>query len=210
MQRRDETRPIQLLTPGAPAKKTTDRRVRKTKSTLRHCLAELMKTKKINEITVKELTDMSDLNRGTFYLHYKDVYDLLEQTEHELITEFNALLDQYDPVAINSHLAQVFTEIYTLVYENRDIVGILLGENGDVHFLHHLKDILRERCLNDLMAVFRSRNQEHYTIYFHFMLSGCIGIIQYWLRTGCMESPQALALTTEKILQDGVKILDQD
>ena len=61
-----------------------DRRVRKTRRQLRECLITLLKEKKVQDITVRELTDMADLNRGTFYLHYKDVFDLLEKTEAEL------------------------------------------------------------------------------------------------------------------------------
>ena len=45
---------------------TVDRRVRKTKSQLRSCLSILLETKKIQNITVKELAQMADINRGTF------------------------------------------------------------------------------------------------------------------------------------------------
>lgn len=56
-----------------------DRRVRKTRKLLKECLIRLLKEKRVQDITVRELTDMADLNRGTFYLHYKDVFDLLEK-----------------------------------------------------------------------------------------------------------------------------------
>ena len=58
-----------------------DRRVRKTRRQLKECLTHLLKEKKIQDITVRELAEMADINRGTFYLHYKDVFDLLEKTE---------------------------------------------------------------------------------------------------------------------------------
>lgn len=50
-----------------------DRRVRKTRRQLKECLTRLLKGKKIQDITVRELAEMADINRGTFYLHYKDV-----------------------------------------------------------------------------------------------------------------------------------------
>ena len=56
-----------------------DRRVRKTKAQLRAGLARLMQKKSIKEITVKELVDEVDINRSTFYLHYSDIYQMLEQ-----------------------------------------------------------------------------------------------------------------------------------
>ena len=62
----------------APQKKE-DRRVRRTKKLLTQALTQLLQEKQINEITVKELTDLADMNRGTFYLYYKDIFDMLEK-----------------------------------------------------------------------------------------------------------------------------------
>ena len=64
-----------------------DRRVRRTKAMLRAALTELLKTKPVNEISVTELTRKADVNRGTFYAHYTDLYDMLEQMENEAIGE---------------------------------------------------------------------------------------------------------------------------
>ena len=71
-----------------------DRRVRYTKMVLRDSLLELMQTAPINKITVKDICERADVNRGTFYLHYQDPYDLMHQIENELIDEFRATLSQ--------------------------------------------------------------------------------------------------------------------
>ncbi len=47
-----------------------------------------MKQKPLKSITVRELTELADLNRGTFYLHFKDVYDLAEQIENGIFDRF--------------------------------------------------------------------------------------------------------------------------
>ena len=65
--------------------KETDRRVRKTREQLRHGLAELLCEKSIREITVKELVERVDINRSTFYLHYSDIYDMMEKIENGLV-----------------------------------------------------------------------------------------------------------------------------
>ena len=102
-----------------------DRRVRKTRKQLRDCLILLLKEKKIQDITVRELTEMADLNRGTFYLHYKDVFDLLEQTETELLTEFYGLVSRHSASDLKQGLSELFYEIYCLVYDNSALVEIL-------------------------------------------------------------------------------------
>ena len=98
-----------------------DRRVRKTKKILRECLTQLLKSKKIQDITVRELTEMADLNRGTFYLHYKDVFDLLEQMEDELLISFSQLLNQLDATNRGVPPRQVLAEIFSMARENADL-----------------------------------------------------------------------------------------
>lgn len=69
----------------------TDRRIKRTRYLLVHALTSLMLKKSIKDITVKELCESVDINRGTFYLHYKDIYDMLEQTEQGLLEQFEGL-----------------------------------------------------------------------------------------------------------------------
>ncbi len=54
-----------------------DRRVRKTKSAIKHAFIQLLKEQNIENITVQDIADKADINRGTFYLHYEDKYLLL-------------------------------------------------------------------------------------------------------------------------------------
>jgi AcrR family transcriptional regulator len=74
----------------------TDRRIRKTRAALKKSLTTLMQQKQIKDISVRELTELADVNRGTFYLHYKDVFDLLEQSEADLLNEFHDTINSYD------------------------------------------------------------------------------------------------------------------
>ncbi len=154
-----------------------DRRVRRTRKQLRECLVTLLKQKKVQDITVRELTELADLNRGTFYLHYKDVFDLLEKTESELLDNFNQLVMKHDAEELKKHPYGIFVEIYTLAYDNADLVEILLGENGDLNFMNRLKQLIRDKCLHDWMEVFRTGNPAIFDAYFSFIVSGCVGLV---------------------------------
>ena len=187
-----------------------DRRVRKTRRQLRECLITLLKEKKVQDITVRELTDMADLNRGTFYLHYKDVFDLLEKTEAELQEDFNQLVCKHDAVDLKQRPSVIFNEIYSLVYDNADLIEVLLGENGDLNFVNRLKQLIREKCLKDWMEVFRSGNAAAFDAFFSFIVSGCIGLVQYWLQTGLKETPEQMAKLTEHIITKGIGVLEID
>lgn len=187
-----------------------DRRIRKTRKQLKDCLISLLKTKRIQDITVRELTEMADLNRGTFYLHYKDVFDLLEQTETELLGKLNSVIQKHRAEELLDRPFNIFHEVYTLVYENASLVEILLGENGDLNFLNRMKQIMRDKCLHDWMEVFRAGNPAIFDAYFSFIVSGCVGLVQYWLKTGMKETPQQLARLTEQVIRKGIGVLDTD
>ncbi|MBP3209850.1 MAG: TetR/AcrR family transcriptional regulator, partial [Oscillospiraceae bacterium] len=66
--------------------KKEDRRVRRTKKLLTQALTELMQQKQIKDITVTELTEKADMNRGTFYLYYRDVFDMVEKIEDDMFS----------------------------------------------------------------------------------------------------------------------------
>lgn len=187
-----------------------DRRIRKTRKVLRQCLTVLLKEKKIQDITVREISDMADINRGTFYLHYKDVFDLMEQIEAELLEELDEVLQRYQARDLLARPSLIFTEVYSLVQENADIVAILIGDNGDLNFVNRLNTIVREKCLSDWMELFRHRDSGSFDAYYSFIVAGCIGIVQYWLGSGMKESPEHMALTTEQIMLKGIRVFEPE
>ena len=186
---------------------TLDRRVRKTRQQLQHCLAVLLKEKKIQEITVREITEMADLNRGTFYLHYKDVFDLLEKVELELLDELDGTLQKYQASDLHQKLSLIFTALFVCVQENAEMVQILLGENGDLNFVNQVKERVREKCLKDWFELFNSQDSQLFDAFNAFVVSGCLGLVTYWLQNGMKESPKELAQIAEQIMMHGIKIL---
>jgi len=70
-----------------------DRRTEKTKKAIRIAFLTLLDKKSLSKITIAEISELADLGRGTFYLHYKDIYDLYEQIENDLYAEIEQMLD---------------------------------------------------------------------------------------------------------------------
>lgn len=190
------------------ASETLDRRVRKTRQQLRRCLSILLKEKKIQDISVRELTEMADLNRGTFYLHYKDVFDLLEKIELELLEELNMALAKHQKDELREKPSRLFIDVFQCVQNNADMVQILLGENGDLNFSNRVRSVVREKCLEDWMATFHDKKSTLFDAYYSFIVSGCIGLVMYWLQNDLRESPQEMAEIAEQIIRNGMLILD--
>ena len=182
--------------------KKIDRRVRKTRRALKEALIEKLKDKPIQEITVREIADEIDINRGTFYQHYRDIYDMLSQIESELFGEFGELLDSSEKHHTQD-IMSTFIGFVTLLKENRDLVLVLLGPNGDPAFVDRVKEMVREHVIDAWMRVNSSDMIQYFDYYYEFVVAGCIGLFQKWLATGAKESPEKLAQMVDAILNGG-------
>ena len=129
-----------------------DRRVRKTKTQLENGLAGLLREKAINEITVTELTERVDINRSTFYLHYRDIYDMMESIENELVEKIEELIQARPVSPFGENSFPFIEDIFAILAENKAICAALLGPNGDIAFLHRIEAILSKHSLKVLEA----------------------------------------------------------
>ena len=179
---------------------TTDRRVRKTRAALKKSLTTLLQTKGVKDISVKELTDLADVNRGTFYLHYKDVFDLLEQSEADLLAELESVFQGVSGREFIDRPGDVFERIYTMCKENADFVHVLLSENGDIKFINSMNSFLKERCLHDWADLVKEIDLSLFDAYYTFLIGGCVSLLQYWFNTGMKQSPKELAKITVDFL----------
>lgn len=162
------------------AQEKQDRRIRKTRALLQKGLIELMETKEIQNISVKELADLTDINRGTFYLHYADVYDMLHKMEEELFAEFNDILEHNlskDGEKLDTH-KRTLTEIFSFLEHHYDLARVMIGPRGDLAFVNRLKNLVKER-LQHLLPAPREAGEYYYA----FLLSGCVGVIETWLNS---------------------------
>lgn len=185
-----------------------DRRIRKTKALLRTGLTDLMKQKPINKITVKELADHIDINRGTFYLHHKDVFDLLSSIENELMQELKDVFEKYDFEEIQAEPLSFLTDIFRFLDHNAEIVTVLLSSNGDILFVDQMKEFVKETCLNNWMGTYSVSNSTRYEYFYAFIINGIIGLFQAWLERNRQESPEEIAHIAEKMISHGIEMLN--
>ena len=180
-----------------------DRRVRKTKAQLRAGLARLMQKKSIKEITVKELVEEVDINRSTFYLHYTDIYQMLESIEAELMEEITHLVADYplDPLNNKESSYPFIEQIFTILDHNKDICIALLGKNGDMAFVNRIEKLIADTVLHRL-SIRLPKDKRDIEYEYAFCLNGCVGMIKTWLSSENQESTQHMAELTHKLIDN--------
>ncbi len=113
-----------------------------TKANLRDAFWQLYTQKPLDKISVREITDLAGYNRGTFYLYYRDVYDIFSQIEDELLekiqTALNASIQQNDTFDPLAHM-DIFLDLMQTHFK---YASVLLSDHGDPYFTSRLKEIL--------------------------------------------------------------------
>lgn len=183
----------------------TDRRIRRTRSLLRQGLMKLMSEKDINEISVTELTELVDLNRGTFYLHYDDIYDMLQKIEEELFTEFQQIMnknfnEEKDSAPDSPSPLGVLQDIFAFLEANRETARVLMGPHGDLNFVNRLTDLVTVHMQNAL----EPPTGPAYPYCQSFIMSGCVGVIGTWLNEECPLPPGEMASLCSDMIMRGI------
>lgn len=183
--------------------KKEDRRVRRTKKLLSQGLIELMQHKQVKDITVRELADLVDVNRGTFYLYYRDIFDMLERLEEELFEQLNAVILAHKGEPVLTHARPMLTDLFRIVAENKEICSVLLGDNGDIKFLQKLSNVIQEKLRTDWLNGY-VENETEFEYRYAFGALGFIGLLRTWLHRDCAESADDMAALADSLIRQGI------
>jgi predicted DNA-binding protein YlxM (UPF0122 family) len=172
---------------------------------IRESLMELMKSKSILSVSVKDICELADISRSTFYDHYKDQYDLLKQIEDETLAYFEDMLNRYKDKQGRKDIYQMLEEMLTYIANNGSTIQVLLSEHGDIDFqkklLYHF--IMHKQVIKYFSE--KKMNEETKSYYSVFVVHGGIGLIHHWLKGKLTTPVPQLAKIMMKSTEDLIK-----
>lgn len=158
-----------------------------TRKNLMEAFWKIYCSKPIERISVKEITDAAGYNRGTFYLYFKDVYDVLEQIEKDVFEVMNREIAHQSEIILSKDDEPDFSDITQAAIEIFKACEykpfILLGDRGDPLFEKKFKEIINAKAKDFVDAHFEADEAtKEYVI--HFFISGVIGVMKKWYSDG--------------------------
>ena len=187
-----------------------DHRIRVTKMLIRKALTTLLQQQPIHSISVKLLCETAGINRGTFYTHYTDIYDLLEKVEGEMMDDFKRALEPLlGSDDSKSTPLNITVGIFQCLKDNADICAVTLGDYGDKEFALRLINLGREKCIEAYAKYFAHASPKQIEYFYAFASSGCIGLLQKWLAEGMTSSAQEVACMAENMILHGMSFLEE-
>lgn len=186
-----------------------DRRIIRTKHLIQDAFTELLEEKGFEGITISDLTEKANINRGTFYLHYRDKYDLLEQSEDEIVKGIKKIADELliinmkEVLSFNdSQKPSLFViKLFEYLLEHSKFVKVILGPKGDPSFQVKLKEMMKKNMfLNMEKLSLKTDIMVPVDYLIAYVSSTYLGVIQHWLESGMKESPEEISLIYSRVM----------
>jgi AcrR family transcriptional regulator len=153
-----------------------DRRVRKTKQAIQAAFSKLLSEKSMEDITVKNLCEMADINKSTFYLHYKDIYDCADCLRDAIVDEFSIVIAPYSFSDIIDHLPIILENIMKIFETNKEIYMPFLKSPSLAPTLCKIKQLMIEKVLERMDE--KERTNVIYRCSVSFVISGIISVLE--------------------------------
>jgi len=180
----------------------------KSAEKMHNALITLLNKKDFELITVKEICELAEVNRSTFYLHYDNSYDLLKETIEAVYKDFFSRFsdDGYREINLKKKSDEelfLITPNYLMPYlefveDNRKLFFIMYEKNEMMG-----AEKTYEKWFKEIFGPILTRfgvSQEEQPFIMIFYLEGIIGIINEWLARDCKESKETIISIIQKCI----------
>ncbi|MBF2549779.1 TetR/AcrR family transcriptional regulator [Listeria seeligeri] len=172
-----------------------DRRIRKTKQALNEALFTLLDRKPFKQITITDIVQEADINRGTFYKHYREKEDLLDNIIQEVLADLKSAYQ--DPYLKTNHFSvQTLTpsmiKIFDHVYSHQTFYKQVINSTISPSFQNLVCDVIRELVLNDFVSFSNTTNAEPMLLA-TYQAHAIFGMIVFWAEEEFSHSPEYMS-----------------
>lgn len=165
---------------------------------MNQALLQLLEKKDIDYLTVSEITKKAGVNRSTFYLHYDNVYELLEETIENLNKEFVSSFEKI-PREINTKeeafllTDEILTSYLNFVKTNKRVLK-LISQKPQLFQAQKTYQKMHEKIFYPAISQYESKESER--VYkLEFFTKGVAAIVHKWLELNCKtEIPELIGI----------------
>ncbi len=176
-----------------------DRRTKYSLRVIRSAMFELLETKSLDSVTVTDICAKADVNRGTFYKYYRDVYDLFEKTEDEFIEEIHALFE--DTKATGSGMPDFFISVFRILSENKELVQVARNREFTEQFTKKLLVFVLPQINQLITNADPGASEEKIRFLSEYIMGGCTRVVAAWIG----ENMQIPADRMERYITEFIK-----
>ncbi|SFB63019.1 transcriptional regulator, TetR family [Cohnella sp. OV330] len=173
-----------------------DRRVLKSQEAIKRAIIELMTEKSFDDITIRDISDRANVNRGTIYLHYMDKYDLLDKLIEEHIGNLRELCHSASEMTFQEG-NYVWFEYFAA---NHLFFTTMLNTKSAAYFRSRFLDLVVQEYKVEVDVTDGQNEGLSEDIILQFFGAAVVGAVEWWFRNGMLLSPRVMAEQTGILL----------
>jgi AcrR family transcriptional regulator len=173
-----------------------DRRITKSQEAIKKAVTELMSEKSFDDITIQDIADRADVNRGTIYLHYMDKYDLLDKMIEEHMNNLQELCQSASEMTFQEG-NYVWFEYFE---RNYLFFSTLLESKGAPYFRSRFLKLVIEEYKAEVDVTEGKNVGINEDVILQFFGSAIVGAVEWWFKNGMPLPANVMAEQTGALL----------
>lgn len=187
----------------------SDKRVIRTKKAIRTALFQIMESKDIASITISELTTLANVNRRTFYTHYSNITDILDETESEIVESLSNLISHFDSTSLAESTYRIFIELNTMITDEYGFYFHLMKSDFRGVLVSRMKTVLKDSADKILGKFTISADEKYIMLMSSFINGGFLNLFLEWNKYGREVSIETAAKVASIMVDFCVKNVPQ-
>ncbi|MEH7097702.1 TetR/AcrR family transcriptional regulator [Neobacillus vireti] len=173
-----------------------DRRIAKSQIAIKNAVIELMSEKSFDNITIQDIADRADVNRGTIYLHYNDKYDLLDKMIEEHMDNLRKLCQSASEMTFEegNYVWYEYFERHYLFFST------MLASKGAPSFRSRFLDLVVEETKTEVDTTVGTNQGLSEDVILQFLGSAVVGAVEWWFKNGMPLPARVMAEQTGALL----------
>ncbi|MFD0051987.1 TetR/AcrR family transcriptional regulator [Actinomycetes bacterium NPDC127524] len=173
-----------------------DRRIAKSQIAIKNAVTELMSEKNFDDITIQDIADRADVNRGTIYLHYTDKYDLLDKMIEEHMDNLRELCQSASDMTFQegNYVWYEYFERHYLFFST------MLASKGAPYFQSRFLDLVVEEFKPEVDIAGGKNKGLNEEVILQFFGSAVVGSVEWWFKNGMPLPARVMAEQTGTLL----------
>ncbi len=175
--------------------RSNNERFQATEHKIIDAFIQLLSQKTASAITVSEICRLGGIHRTSFYLHFHDVYELMDQIEVRLAKYYAGLFTGH---AECYNIGQKFEQLFAFIYTHQNFYRAYWHRSRDLHVLDVALSPETEANMKKTASDYGVQSETELEFHRAFFRAGLAALIGYWLSRGCRETPAEFGKILER------------
>ena len=187
----------------------TDRRILKTKKAIKNAFVMLMSEKDMNDITIKDIADQADINRKTFYHYYRGIYDVVDEIQNEIVSDFTKTMDSIDLISAIKSPSPIFENLMTVTSSDMDLYNTIVNTKYNHSFFEKIINMLKENIKQSILTQVEIEEYK-LDVIVEYSVSGMIAVYKRWFQSDNKHNIEEISKLLSRICVNVAKLIFED